>query len=119
MRPASTRIASLLAAGFVATLISPAAAQTCTPVRFEPGQSTATLRGSVPAEDSVCYTFGAKPGQTATLNVSGRNIIASVIGVGDARTSWSFKTKAQNQFIIGQMMRSVTPENFTAILSIR
>jgi hypothetical protein len=57
----------------------------CTEVHFERGQSSATVRGSAPAEDVVCYSFGAGAGQTANPKVTGRNVIVSVIGVGDAR----------------------------------
>src|ERR1700730_10202521 len=46
----------------------------CTEVHFERGQSSATIRGSAPAEDVVCYTFGAGAGQTANLKVTGRNV---------------------------------------------
>jgi hypothetical protein len=83
---------------FIALLVLalPAHAQDrCTEVHFERGQSSATIRGSAPAEDVVCYTFGAGAGQTANLKVTGRNVIVSVIGVGDARTSWTFKTQAR------------------------
>jgi hypothetical protein len=108
---------------FIVSLVLalPAHAQDgCTEVHFERGQSSATIRGSAPAEDVVCYSFGAGAGQTANLKVTGRNVVVSVIDVGDARTSWTFKTKAQTyKFVVGQLMRAVTPEPFTVTLSVK
>jgi hypothetical protein len=63
--------------------VSPHAQENCTPVRFEHGKSSATIRGTAPPDDVVCYTFDAATGQTASLKVAGRNLIISVIGVGD------------------------------------
>ena len=56
-------------------------------------------------------------GQTAQLKVTG-NI--SVIGIGDAQVSWTFKTTAQTyNFVVGQLMRSVKPEPYTVTLSVK
>jgi hypothetical protein len=100
--------------------VSPHAQENCTPVRFEHGKSSATIRGTAPPDDVVCYTFDAATGQTASLKVAGRNLIISVIGVGDARDSWTFKTKAQTyKFVVGQLMRSVTNEPYVVTVSIK
>jgi hypothetical protein len=99
---------------------SPHAQERCTPVRFEPGKSSATIRGAAPPGDGVCYTFGAAAGQTASLKVAGSNMIISVVGVGDARDSWTFKTKAGTyKFVVGQLMRSATNAPYIVTLSIR
>lgn len=61
-----------------------------------------------------------RAGQTARLRITGNNIIISVLGVGDARDSWTFTTKAQTyEFVVGQLMRSVSPERYTVALSVR
>jgi hypothetical protein len=47
-------------------------------------------------------------------------MIISVIDVGDARDSWTFRTKAQTyKFIVAQLMRSVTNEPYTVTLSVK
>ena len=94
--------------------------ENCMPIHFERGKSSAVIRKISPPDDSVCYTFAAAAGQTASLKVSGNNMIISVIDVGDARDSWTFRTKAQTyKFIVGQFMRSVTREPYTLTLSIK
>ena len=94
--------------------------ENCAPIQFESGHSSATIRGTAPPEGVICYSFAAGAGQAAHLEVAGNNMIISVIGVGDARYSWTFKTKAQiYKFIVGQLMRSVTPERYTVTLSIK
>jgi len=113
----------LKSAMFSACLLIPFAVQAqenCSPIQFERGKSSATLHGTVPPEDVVCYSFAAAAGQTARLSVSGRNVIVSVIGVGDARESWTFKTKAQTyRFLVGQLMRAVDAEAYTVTLAIK
>jgi hypothetical protein len=92
----------------------------CTSIHFAPGQSSATVKGVSPPNEPVCYSFAAAAGQTATLKVNGRNIVISVIDVGDARDVWTFTTKAQTyKFVVGQLMRSVTSEPYTVTLSLK
>jgi hypothetical protein len=92
----------------------------CTEIHFAPGHSSAAVKGISPPADVVCYTFAAAAGQTANLRVTGRNMIISVIDVGDARDVWSFKTKAQTyKFTVAQMLRSVTSEPYTVTLSVK
>jgi hypothetical protein len=90
------------------------AQENCTPVHFERGKSSAIIQGTAPPESVICYTFDAGAGQTANLKVSGSNMIISVVGIGDARESWTFKTKAQTyKFIVSQLMRSVSNAPYT------
>ena len=92
----------------------------CSAIHFAPGHSSATLKGIAPPEAGVCYTFAAAAGQTANLKVAGRNMIITVIGIGDARDAWTFKTEAQTyKFIVAQLMRSVTSEPYTVTLSVK
>jgi hypothetical protein len=87
---------------------------------FAAGHASATVKGLAPPEDGICYSFAAAAGQTAHLEVTGRNMIISVIGVSDARDSWTFKAKAQTyKFIVAQSMRSVTNEPYTVTLSVK
>lgn len=71
------------------------AQENCKPVQFARGQSSATIHGTAPPEDTICYSFAARADQTAHLRITGNNMIISIIGVGDARDSWTFTTKAQ------------------------
>ena len=69
------------------------------------------------SQEPVCHSYIAVAGQTAQLKVTG-NI--SVIGIGDAQVSWTFKTTAQTyKFVVGQLMRSVKPEPYTVTLSVK
>lgn len=112
-------IAPLVALGLLAAPAVARAQDNCTLVQFARGASSTTIQGKAPPEGVICYTFKAGADQTAHLQVSGRNVIISVIGVGDARTEWTFKTKAQtNKFIVGQLMRAVNAEPYTVTLSI-
>jgi hypothetical protein len=96
------------------------AQENCTPIHFESGKSSAIIQGTAPPEGVICYTFDAGAGQTANLKVSGSNMIISVVGIGDARESWTFKTKAQTyKFIVSKLMRSVSNAPYTVTLSVR
>jgi len=44
----------------------------------------------------------------------------SVMGIGDARQSWTFETQAKTyEFVVSRLMRPVTPEPYTVTQSIR
>jgi hypothetical protein len=92
----------------------------CLPIRFDPGRSSATIHGMAPPDTATCYSFTAAANQTASLEIAGNNMMISVIGLGDDRLSWTFKTEAKTyNFIVGQQFRSVTTEPYTVTLSIR
>ena len=111
---------SVIAFASLCLSVAARAQENCKPVQFARGQSSATIHGTAPPEDTICYSFAARAGQTARLRITGTNMIISVIGVGDARDSWTFTTKARTyRFVVGQLMRSVTPEPYTVTLSIR
>jgi hypothetical protein len=96
------------------------AQENCTGVQFAQGQSSATIRGTAAPDQAICYSFTAAAGQTAQLKVTGNNTVVSVIGVGDARASWTFRTKAQTYiFVVAQLMRSVRPEAYIVTLSVK
>jgi len=70
-------------AGMLSGLVVPPTAyaqDNCTSINFAPGHSSAVVKGVSPPDDVVCYTFAAAAGQTATLKVTGRNMVISVIG---------------------------------------
>jgi hypothetical protein len=120
---AKVSASGVIAILFAASLrLGPSIAQAqdnCTPIHFARGASSLVIQGQAPANGVNCYTFKAGEGQTARLQVTGRNTIISVIGIGDARQAWTFRTKAQTyQFVVGQLMRAVQPEPYTLTLSI-
>lgn len=79
-----------------------------------------TVRGTAAPDRPICYSFTAAAGQTAQLRAAGNNMAISVIGVGDARDTWTFKTRAQTYtFIVAQLMRSARTEAYVVTLSIR
>jgi hypothetical protein len=58
---------AVLAAVLSAPLASMAQDKRTVPVRFAPGATAATLRGSIVGDQSISYTFGAEAGQTLEL----------------------------------------------------
>jgi hypothetical protein len=99
---------------------SASATEECHAVHFKPGTYSITLRGTALPDQAICYTFATSAGQTADLRITGRNMILSVDGVGDAREAFTFKTKRQTyRFIVGQLMRSVTGEAYAVTLSVK
>lgn len=76
------------------------ASATCSDVRFAPGESSAEISGTVPAEDPLnpaeplCYSLDVDDGQRATVSLlSGRNVAISIPGQGDARDKFDFVTQ--------------------------
>ncbi len=115
-------VRSIVQSSFMFAFMAAAAhaQSTCSEIHFAAGQSATTIRGIAPPDDGVCYTFASTPGQTAKLKVSGPNMIISVTGIGDGRDFWSFKTRLPvTKFIVGQLMRSVTPQPYTVSLSLQ
>jgi hypothetical protein len=92
---------SLIAATLLMSLLgSPAARaqQTCIPIHFAQGQSSATVRGIARNDEPAsCYTLTARRGQTATLNIvkqSPKDDTAFTIpGVVDNQDRYTFKTE--------------------------
>jgi len=111
----------MIASLFVAFVAGTAYARDkCTAIHFAPGHSSITVKGVARPEQALCYSFAAAAGQTAILKVAGKNMIISVVGLGDAHAAWTFTTKAQTYtFIVAQMMRSVTSEPYTVSLSLK
>jgi hypothetical protein len=86
----------------------------CTPIHFAAGQFSAIVHGMAPASNVACYSMDTGNGQQATLKiVKGANTVFTIDGVIDAQDSYSFKTDKKTYIIlIGQLMRSETPEAF-------
>jgi hypothetical protein len=71
------------------------AQENCQQVIFPKGQTSTTIKGAVPNESPVCYTFNTDAGRTAKLKVTGTNMAMTVYDVGDDRLEFAFRTKAQ------------------------
>jgi hypothetical protein len=120
MKASSARLA--LAIGLLASTLGTQVGHAggCEMIRFERGQSSGTLRGVAPPEDSVCYEMTTGAGQTATLEIKGRNVMFSIDGVVDGRDRYSFTTEKRTyRVIVGQLMRAVHNEPFTLSVSIK
>jgi hypothetical protein len=81
-------------------LVSPVARaqQTCVPIHFAQGQSSATVQGIARNEEPfACYTLATRRGQTATLSIAKRSpkddTAFTIPGVVDNRDQYTFKTE--------------------------
>ena len=106
----------------VAAVGSANAQDNCQAIHFPRGKTSITIHGVAATSnspDAPCYTFAAAAGQTATADVNG-HMILSISDVGDDRSSWTFKTKAQTyKIIVAFEGRTATRDPFTLTLSIR
>jgi hypothetical protein len=79
------------------------AQENCTPIRFAPGTSSATVRGIARSGDEgnkiACYTLATARGQTATLSIQVRgpkdDTAFTIAGVVDDQNKYTFKTEAK------------------------
>ncbi len=116
--------ALLLAAG-VATALDTAAAGACKPIRFAPGQSSATVRGTARSDGPFeCFTLATARGQTATLRMvlSNPNDDAAfgIEGVADDRVEATFKTDAKTYTItVFRTFARESDEPFALQVSVR
>ena len=91
----------------------------CETIRFQRGQSSGTVQGVAPPEDFVCYEMTTGAGQTASLEIKGRNVMFSIDGVVDGQHRYRFTTEKKTyRVIVGQLMRAVQSEPFTLFVSI-
>jgi hypothetical protein len=113
LRTAILTLGGLLIAGA-------AHAQTCEPIQFEQGHYSGTVRGVAPPEDPVCYTLSTGAGQHADVQVEGRNVVFGILDLVDGQDRYSFATDKKTYTIhVGQLMRSITNEPFTLMVTVR
>lgn len=93
----------------------------CTPIKFAAGHSRTIIHGMAPAGDVTCYSIATGAGEQATLKIlKGANTVFSIDGVIDAQDSYSFKTEKKTYHIlVGQLMRSDTPEAFDLDVAVK
>jgi hypothetical protein len=91
----------------------------CETIRFQRGESSGSVHGVAPPDDVVCYQMTTGAGQTATLEIQGRNVMFSIDGVVDGQDRYSFTTEKKTYRVhVGQLMRAVQGEPFTLSVSI-
>lgn len=73
------KFSHLLAAGFILASAGAASAGCGGAVKFAPGMSSGTVKGSLSGYDSCDYTVAAKKGQTLSASVKGGNLDVIVI----------------------------------------
>ena len=105
-----------------ASIFADATAQTenCETIRFQRGHSEGTVQGITPPDDVVCYEMTTGAGQTALIEITGKNVIFSIEGIIDAQDIYSFTTEKKTyRILVGQLMRSVTNQSFALAVSIK
>jgi hypothetical protein len=111
-----------IAATMYALLMLPAfaAEQFCKPLVFdEDSGSLASVNGRAPTNDVVCYRFQAQRGQTAHLVLAGNNVVLTVVGIGEGKDNYKFRTEGKMyQAEVGQLTRSDKEEPFRLLISL-
>jgi hypothetical protein len=95
------------------------AQENCQPISFPKGQTSTTIKGVAPTSDPVCYTFNTDAGRTAKLKVAGTNVAMSVIGEGDDRLEFTFRTKARAYKFLVFQLRGWTPQAYTVVVELK
>ena len=108
------------------TTASAAAAQDCTPIKFETGASGAYIDGILPPKlpddasyKPVCYSVDVRKGQPMFVDVigGGENVVVSVIGVGDARRFIEFAAPTSRvEFIVFHLFPTPREENYSLLV---
>jgi hypothetical protein len=94
----------------------------CKVIRFKPGTSSATVSGSVEPDATACFSFATSAGQRVRLTITSKdkNTVFSVVGIADARDTYEFKSQKKTyELIVGQLMKSATPDAYQLTLSIK
>jgi hypothetical protein len=106
------RIALILSAALVSA--TPAlAAQSCKPVHFAHGASSAIVRGigEFDATNAPCFSLGVRPGQIVSMRVLNPdgNMAFSIYDVADDVDSYSWRaTSPHIRFIVFETLRAPT-----------
>ncbi|AUH33452.1 hypothetical protein [Paracoccus tegillarcae] len=98
-----------------------AQAQTCTAVKFNPGESGAYVQGNLPPESLDCYTLAVRPGQNVFIEVvvGGENVAITVVDVADARRRFDFAAPSSSvEFRVFQMFRSARAEDYAILVQV-
>lgn len=92
-----------------------------TEVRFPKGSSGTVISGMVPVEENLCFDLNVRKGQHVVMRViEGSNTIFSVYDVQDAQNTLDFAAPSNRiQFLVGQLMRTVNPQQFRIEITVR
>ncbi len=90
-------------------------------VRFPPGSSETVISGMIPAEGHLCFNMNVREGQQVAMTVlEGNNTIFTVYDVRDAQDDLTFAAPSNMvQFLVGQLMRVVEPQQFRLEITVR
>ena len=106
-----------------ATVSGALAAQSCKPIKFAPGRSSAMIRGTAQSNEHACYKLKTNAGQTATVKLLGRpkdDTAFNIDSLADNRYAYSFKTKAKTYKIdVYRTFPGGGPLPFTLAVSVR
>jgi hypothetical protein len=120
-------LASILL-GTLFTASTAHAEENCTPIRFGPGTSSATIKGTASSMDdgasSACFTLTTRAGQTATIKIvkKSRNddTAFTITDLVDNQDDYTFKTQSKT-YTIGVYLTFArqSPRPFTMQVSVR
>jgi hypothetical protein len=106
----------------LAALLPQAVFAQCQTIRFQPGASSAELRGTVQPEEMHCFRFSTGPGQAVRLAVKSKSgdVAFTIKDLVDNRDRYEFTSeKKRYELSVYQSSRSVTAEAYTLSLVIR
>ena len=84
--------------------------------------NSATVHSNLGPEEIKWFYIDVEPGKQVRLQVGPdyRNVAASVVGVGDMRQKFDFTaTEARHEFLVAQLFRSVSDEEFWVHVEVR
>lgn len=120
----SLAAAVLIGIGFNSTV---AVAGDCKAVKFKRGAYSTTLKDSIGANETDCFTVATGANQTMKVNLYDQqgnavkeNVVASIEGEGDARDQFNFKTKKQTyQINVFQLEELITVSKYKLVINVR
>lgn len=97
-------------------------AEDCTPVRFDPGTSSAVIGDLAPAEGVRCFSLSVRPGQRAHVGIveGDAGVAVTVSDVADNRRSVDFVTEAERyELYVHQTFRAPSPVPFRLLVQVQ
>ena len=85
-------------------------------IRFAKGRTSAAVSGKIAAEARVCYSAGARRGQTLTATVSSRSGRVRIFESGETRYSYRIETNGDQSVCVDNLSRATT---YSLTVSIR
>ena len=95
----------------------------CKAIELQADGTPTSIAGTVAPEEINCFSFKVDVGKMVRIDVKSNDsntIIFSVPGLVDAQKTYEFiSQKTSYEVIVGQLMRSVTPDTYQLTLSVK